>query len=165
MSDDEAAAAMEVARTRGLRVAAHCRSAESVVMAVRHGITAIYHAKYADESALDALESARDACSSPPPPHHVPDLSQRRRRPWRWRTSRVDHRRRREDAPARIRVCPRRLRLSINRTRVCRDLELFVKVFGFSASDTLVEAYETRRRADGHPGELGVIEAGRSPTC
>src|SRR5688500_3509546 len=35
MSEAEVAAAMEVARARGLRVAAHCRSADSVVMAVR----------------------------------------------------------------------------------------------------------------------------------
>ena len=29
-------------------------------MAVRHGIEIIYHANYADERALDALEAARD---------------------------------------------------------------------------------------------------------
>jgi imidazolonepropionase-like amidohydrolase len=51
---------MEVARAAGLRVCAHCRSAESVLMALRHGIEVIYHANYADERALDALEAARD---------------------------------------------------------------------------------------------------------
>src|SRR6266704_4384367 len=60
MTDAEAAAAMEIARAARLRVAAHCRSGESVLMAVRHGIEVIYHANYADERALDALESARD---------------------------------------------------------------------------------------------------------
>src|SRR6267378_1772871 len=60
MSEAEVAAAMEVARARGLRVAAHCRSAESVMMALRHGVEVIYHANYADERALDALEAARD---------------------------------------------------------------------------------------------------------
>src|SRR3989475_10999110 len=49
MTDAEVEAAMEVARARGLRVAAHCRSAESVMMALRHGVEAIYHANYADE--------------------------------------------------------------------------------------------------------------------
>ena len=44
MTDAEVAAAMEVARPRGLRVAAHCRSAESVLMALRHGVEVIYHA-------------------------------------------------------------------------------------------------------------------------
>src|SRR6185312_5526401 len=51
---------MEVARAAGLRVAAHCRSAESVLSALRHGVEVIYHANYADERALDALEAARD---------------------------------------------------------------------------------------------------------
>ena len=60
MTDGEVAAAMEVARAASLRVAAHCRSAESVMLALRHGIEVIYHANYADERALDALEAARD---------------------------------------------------------------------------------------------------------
>ena len=60
MTDGEVAAAMEVARAAGLRVAAHCRSAESVLMALRHGVEVIYHANYADERALDALEAARE---------------------------------------------------------------------------------------------------------
>src|SRR5215470_6346068 len=60
MSDGEVAAAMDVARATRLRVAAHCRSAESVLMALRHGIEVIYHANWADERALDALEAARE---------------------------------------------------------------------------------------------------------
>ena len=60
MTDVEVAAAMEVARAARLRVAAHCRSGESVLMALRHGIEMIYHANYVDERALDALEAARD---------------------------------------------------------------------------------------------------------
>ena len=60
MTEGEVAAAMEIARAASLRVAAHCRSAESVMLALRHGIEVIYHANYADERALDALEAARD---------------------------------------------------------------------------------------------------------
>jgi imidazolonepropionase-like amidohydrolase len=37
MTDTEVAAAMEVARAADLRVCAHCRSAGSVLMALRHG--------------------------------------------------------------------------------------------------------------------------------
>src|SRR5688572_22937327 len=60
MTDAEVAAAMEIARARDLRVAGHCRSADSVLMALRHGVEVIYHANFADERALDALEAARD---------------------------------------------------------------------------------------------------------
>src|SRR5467141_2387150 len=38
MTDAEVEAAMEVARARGLRVCAHCRSGDSVRLAVKHGI-------------------------------------------------------------------------------------------------------------------------------
>ena len=60
MTDVEVAAAMDVARAARLRVAAHCRSADSVLMALRHGIEVIYHANWVDARALDALEAARD---------------------------------------------------------------------------------------------------------
>src|SRR4029077_6328057 len=60
MTEGEVAAAMEVARAAKLRVAAHCRSAESVMLALHHGVEVIYHANYADERALEALEAARD---------------------------------------------------------------------------------------------------------
>ncbi len=43
-----------------LRVAAHCRSAESVRMALRHGVEMIYHGNYVAEQTLDALEATRD---------------------------------------------------------------------------------------------------------
>jgi imidazolonepropionase-like amidohydrolase len=60
MTEAEVAAAMEIARTAGVRVCAHARSAESVKMCVRHGIDIIYHANFADAEALDLLEANRD---------------------------------------------------------------------------------------------------------
>ena len=62
MTDDEVAAAMEIARAGAVRVCAHARSAESVKMCVRHGIGIIYHANFADDEALDLLEANRDWC-------------------------------------------------------------------------------------------------------
>ena len=59
MNDDEVAAVCEVARSRDKRVAAHARSAESVKMALRHGVQIIFHATLADEEALDMLEAAK----------------------------------------------------------------------------------------------------------
>ena len=60
MTDAEVAAAMEIARAAGVRMCAHARSAESVKMCVRHDIDIIYHATFADEEALDLLETRRD---------------------------------------------------------------------------------------------------------
>jgi imidazolonepropionase-like amidohydrolase len=41
-----------------------------------------------------------------------------------------------------------------------RDLWLFVKVLGFSATDTLVAATRLGGELMGHPGELGVVKDG-----
>ncbi len=60
LEDDELAAFMAVARKYGKTVAAHARSSESVKMAVRHGVDCIYHCDFADEEALDMLEEAKD---------------------------------------------------------------------------------------------------------
>ncbi|MBV8410688.1 MAG: amidohydrolase family protein, partial [Alphaproteobacteria bacterium] len=60
MNDDEVEAVCEVARQRGKRVAAHARSAESVKMCLRHGVEIIYHATFADAEAIDMLEAEKD---------------------------------------------------------------------------------------------------------
>ena len=60
MTNDEVAAVCEVARAHCKRVAVHARSAESVKMALRHGVEVIYHATLVDEEAKDLLEAAKD---------------------------------------------------------------------------------------------------------
>jgi len=60
MNDAEVAAVCEVGRSRGKMVAAHCRSAESVKMALRHGVDVLYHCTLSDPEALDMLEAQKD---------------------------------------------------------------------------------------------------------
>lgn len=60
LEDDELAAFIKVARAFGKQVACHARSSQSVKMAVRHGVDCIYHCDFADEEALDMLESVKD---------------------------------------------------------------------------------------------------------
>ncbi len=60
MTDAEVEAVCEVARSRGKRVAAHARSAESVKMALRHGVEVIYHATLLDDEACAQLEAQRE---------------------------------------------------------------------------------------------------------
>lgn len=57
---EEVDAFVRVARTFGKKVAAHARSSQSVKMAVRAGIDCIYHCDFADEEALDMMEAAKD---------------------------------------------------------------------------------------------------------
>ncbi len=60
MSEAEIAAAADVVHAHGKRMSAHCRSADSVKLAVRHGVKVIYHANFADEEAIDLLEANKD---------------------------------------------------------------------------------------------------------
>ena len=60
MNEAEIEAVCEVAQSRGKRVAAHARSADSVKLCVKHGAEIIYHATLCDAEALDALEAVKD---------------------------------------------------------------------------------------------------------
>ena len=60
MSEEEVAMAAKEAKARGLVLAAHARSSESVKQCIRHGIQNIYHASFADEEALDLLEANKE---------------------------------------------------------------------------------------------------------
>ena len=60
LTDAELQVAVETAHGFGKLVAAHARSSRSVKMAVQHGVDCIYHCDFADEEALDLLESVKD---------------------------------------------------------------------------------------------------------
>jgi imidazolonepropionase-like amidohydrolase len=161
---------MEVARSADLRVAAHCRSAGSVLLALRHGIEVIYHANWADERALDALEAARDRVFVGPAMGLTYNLSQAG---GQWGVT-----------PERGRVFERELEASIEaiaqmRKRGIRvlpggdygfpptphgtyahDLWVFVKVLGFSPMETIEAATRLGGELMGNPGELGLVRPG-----
>jgi imidazolonepropionase-like amidohydrolase len=65
---EEANAAGAAAREAGVFLNCHAQSAESVKIAVRGGFRSIYHCTYADEEALDLLESAKDFVFVSPAP-------------------------------------------------------------------------------------------------
>jgi imidazolonepropionase-like amidohydrolase len=60
MSEAEVQAAVDTAHAHRKRISAHARAAESVKRAVRCGVDVIYHCESADEEALDMLEEAKD---------------------------------------------------------------------------------------------------------
>jgi imidazolonepropionase-like amidohydrolase len=170
MSDDEVAAAMGVARARGLRVAAHCRSAGSVMMALRHGVEVIYHANYADERTLDALEAARDRIFVGPALGITYNLSQAA---GQWGVTAERSRAFERELAVTVEAIGRMRKRGIRvlpggdygfpytpHGTYARDLWLFVKILGFSAMDTLVAATKLGGEIMGRPGELGVVTSG-----
>jgi imidazolonepropionase-like amidohydrolase len=65
---EEATAAGQQARESGVWLNCHAQSAESVKVAVEAGFRSIYHCTYADEEALDLLESVKDQVFVSPAP-------------------------------------------------------------------------------------------------
>ncbi|HET9925890.1 MAG TPA: amidohydrolase family protein [Methylomirabilota bacterium] len=170
MTDAEVAAAIEVARAGQLRVCAHCRSGDSVRMAVRHGIEVIYHANYCDERALDALEGARDRVFVAPALGITYNLSQANGQ-WGVTPERVQGFER--ELAASVETIGRMRRRGIRvlpggdygfvytpHGTYARDLWLFVKVLGYSPMEALVAATRLGGEIMGRPGELGLVQAG-----
>src|SRR6267142_5074774 len=170
MTDAEVAAAMEVAHAARLRVAAHCRSGESVLMALRHGIEVIYHANYADERALDALEAARDRVFIGPALGITYNLSQAA---GQWGVTPERGRAFEQELAITVEAMARMRKRGIRvlpggdygfvftpHGTYARDLWLFVKILGFTPMDTLIAATRLGGEIMGMPGELGVVKAG-----
>jgi imidazolonepropionase-like amidohydrolase len=170
MTDGEVAAAMEVARAASLRVAAHCRSAESVMLALRHGIEVIYHANYADERALDALEAARDRIFVGPALGLTYNLTQAG---GQWGVTSERARAFEHELEISVEAVARMRKRGIRilpggdygfvftpHGTYARDLWVFVKILGFSPMETLVAATKLGGELMGRPGELGVVKAG-----
>lgn len=67
-SEEEAQAIGEAAREAGIWLACHAQAAEAVKRAVRAGFRCIYHCTCADEEALDLLESRKEEIFTAPAP-------------------------------------------------------------------------------------------------
>lgn len=67
-SEEEAQAIGQAAREAGIWLACHAQAAEAVKRAVRAGFRSIYHCTYADEEALDMLEAKKDEVFTAPAP-------------------------------------------------------------------------------------------------
>jgi imidazolonepropionase-like amidohydrolase len=172
MTDEELAAIVQVAASRGKRVAAHAASAGSVKMCLRHGVDVIYHAALLDEAALDGLEAARDRVFVAPTvgfPYtllheadrfgvHFDEATRRRlAREVDSIVTGVSEMRRRG-----VRVVPGGdYGLFCNpQGRNARDLEHFVTLCGFSPMEAIVAATRHGGALMGQPDALGQVRAG-----
>jgi imidazolonepropionase-like amidohydrolase len=172
MTDEEVAAAVEVARKCGRTVSCHARAADSVKMAMRHGLDLLYHCEYADEEALDLIEAERDRVFVAPAlgslwagvhegePHGLTrEVAREIRLEASLEAAILTAQKMRKRG---IRVLPGGdygFPWTPQGTNA-RDLEIFVKEVGFSATDTLVAATRHGGALMGCPDELGVVKAG-----
>jgi imidazolonepropionase-like amidohydrolase len=143
-SEDEAQAIGKAAREAGVWLACHAQAAEAVKRAVRAGFRAIYHCTSADEEALDLLEAHRDRIFVSPAPgllyarcHEAQDFGIGPAEAQRMGAT--------SGLEAMQRIVPEMRKRGIRVLpggdygfpynpvgRNARDLEIFVKLFGFS---------------------------------
>ncbi|MFT4269351.1 MAG: amidohydrolase family protein, partial [Xenophilus sp.] len=170
--DGELAAIAAEAQEAGLWLAAHAQSAEAVRRAVRHGFRIVYHCSWADEAALDALESRRDALFVAPSlgatwaTLHHPERAGLTARDLEARGTR-------QTLERYQRVMPELLRRGIRvlpggdygfmqcpHGENARDLQLFVDLLGFSPAQTLRAATRWGACLMGREASLGLVREG-----
>lgn len=172
MNEAEIAAVCEVAQSRDKRVAAHCRSADSVKLCVKHGVEIIYHATLCDEEALDALEGAKDRVFVSPTigityatMHEASDwgityeVAESLGMPAEWERALVNMKALRKRG---VRVLPGGdYGFAWNPIGTnARDLEHFVNHLDFTPMDAIVSATKLGGEIMMMSGELGLIQEG-----
>jgi imidazolonepropionase-like amidohydrolase len=166
-TDEEVAAASRTAEKHGVWLTAHAHAAESIRMAVRHGIRAIYHCTFADEEALDLLEAARDRLFVAPTPGIIhANLHETDSEPEPGMEVEATAEAVREVVPELVRRGVRVVPggdygFAWNPVgRNLRDLELFVDWFGFTPAEALRAATLHGGQIMGMGDELGLVREG-----
>ena len=172
MTDEEVAAGVATAHAIGRRASAHARASASVKRALRHGVDIIYHCDFADEAALDQLEAAKDRVFTGPAIGLVVTRLERLRG-----DNTPQGRRQLErvkplyEASCRTHDAMRRRGIRVvlggdygfadnPQGTNARDLEHFVRHFGFSPSEALQAATRIGGQIMQRGHELGLIRPG-----
>jgi imidazolonepropionase-like amidohydrolase len=170
-TEEELHAAGEQAKESNVWLCAHAQAAQAVKLAVRNGFRVIYHCSYADEEALDLLESRRDeiffgpavgivqaTLDANPPPHF--DMTYMKQQA----AELLENQRKlvRELRKRGVRVLPGGdYGFPFNPNgRNAWDLELFVRHFGYTDIEALHAATKLGGELMGLPDELGQLKPG-----
>ncbi len=170
-TEEEAQAAGEQARLSDVWLTGHAHAPEAIKMGLRNGFRVLYHCTYADAEAIDMLEARRDeifvapsvgiaqaTLDAPPPPHfdmrHMKD------------DARIVLEHQKKLVPE---LKNRGVRLLPGgdygfpfnpNGRNARDLELFVRHFGYTPTEALLAATKLGGQIMGLGHELGQIRPG-----
>ena len=170
-TQEEASAAGDQARISGVWLAAHAQAAAAVKMALRANFRVLYHCTYADREALDMMEDRRDDIFVAPA---VGIIQATLDTAAPERIDMTEMKRSAAEVLARQRVLVPELRrrgvrvlpggdygFPFNPTgRNARDLELFVRHFGFTPRETLEAATRLGGELMGMGHVLGRIKPG-----
>jgi len=170
-SEEEIRAAGEQARESGVWLTGHAHAPEAIKMGARNGFRILYHCTYADAEAIEMLTAKKDeifvaptigiaqaTLDARPPPHmdmtHMKNDAQQV----------IEHQRKLMPELKRrgVRLLPGGdYGFPFNpHGRNARDLELFVRYFGYTPTEALLAATRLGGQLMGMGEELGQIKAG-----
>jgi imidazolonepropionase-like amidohydrolase len=170
-TEEELQAAGEQARASNVWLTGHAHAAEAIKMGLRNGFRVLYHCTYADAEAIDMLEARKAevfvaptigivqaTLDAKPPPHF--DMTHMKA------DAQTVLERQRVLVPE---LKKRGVRLLPGgdygfpfnpNGRNARDLELFVRHFGYTATEALIAATRLGGQIMGMESELGQIKVG-----
>jgi imidazolonepropionase-like amidohydrolase len=168
-SDEEVLAAGEQARESGIWLSAHAQSSKPIQQALKAGFRVIYHCTFADEETLDLMEQSRERIFVAPAVGVLQGTIESGPLPG------LPLERMQRDAKDDVRLlCELVPRLRSRKIRVlpggdygfvwnptgrnARDLEHFVRLFGYTPTDALVAATKLGGEIMGMGDELGLIK-------
>lgn len=168
-SDEEVQAAGEQARESGIWLSAHAQASKAIQQALKAGFRVIYHCSLADEKTLDLMEQERERIFVAPAVGVLQGTLESGPLPG------LPIDRMQSDAKIDVKLlCELVPRLRSRKIRVlpggdygfvwnptgrnARDLEHFVKLFGFTPTEALVAATKQGGEIMGMADELGLIK-------
>ena len=172
MNEDEIRTAAHTAHAHGKRIAAHVRAAASIKLALKHEIDILYHCEYADEECLDLLEEARDRIFVAPAIGLLHNLM------YEAEAWGITYEKARATGVVHQFECAQRVFAELRKRGVrvlvggdygfpwtphgtnARDLDHFVRFFGYSNAEALVAATRTGAAAMMLEGRTGEIAQG-----
>ena len=172
MREEEVSAAARTAHAHGKRVAAHVRAAASIKSALKHGVDILYHCEYADDECLDLLEAARDRIFVAPA---VGLLHNTIYEAQQWG---ITYEKARDNGVVDQFECAQEVFAELRKRGVrvlvggdygfpwtphganARDLEHFVRFFGYSDSEALMAATSAGAAAMMLEGQAGEVKKG-----
>jgi len=172
MLESELAMAARTAHAHGKRLAVHTRAAESILLALKYQADILYHLEFADSEALDALEAQKDRIFVAPAFGLLHNTIYEAEA-FGITRAKAEAAGMMEQFEGVLKVYPelkkRGVRVLIGgdygfpwtpHGTNARDLEHFVKFFGYSPAEALTAATRTGAQAMLLPGRTGEIQEG-----
>lgn len=176
-TDEETAACVDEAHKHGKRLCSHARARDSVIMSVRHGIEAIYHASYVDDKGMQMLKEARSKHIVAPAINWlICTLNEAEAFGYpKAAAEKAGYKRELDHAVAGLREMHRRGIVVLPggdygfawtpHGTYARDLEHFVKLLGFTEHEAIIAATAGVAALFMQPHELGKVRADYYADC